>query len=126
VLNGQDEADLESIQSVVDELETAWENMDSEDRPIVSPVTKTAVGRVIELLTSRLRSLYRPDLTLGQLYDWREVSLRVALPHLLGSSRQALGDPQPIQRMALFILINERRLLESTKERWTELLEAVS
>jgi hypothetical protein len=33
-----------------------------------------------------------------------------------------MEDDKRLQKMAMTVVINERRLLESTKEKWTELL----
>jgi len=120
--------DNDTVKRSVEELRNAWSASEEEDFEGPLEMTRTtfaAVGEAYKLLETRLASLNRSDLRMDDLYEMRDVSGRTGRSEQAQADAQSLSDDQPLQRMALSVLVNERRLLETTKEKWSDLLACI-
>lgn len=70
-------APSESIQQVVSEIESVWRKIEDDEDVDASAslITISVVHFVVDLLEKRLTALFRPDLSLEQLFNMRNVSI---------------------------------------------------
>jgi hypothetical protein len=121
-------------------LENKWRELQGlpqrgEERGAPSPaamsVAKFVSNRIVEVTTKRIEGTRHHHLTITELLDQRDVgkTYRPIRRHPADTPvvvlSQSLPANQPLTRMALSLLIEERKVLEVTVSKWQELLHAL-
>ena len=120
---GFEEVGSEIIKAVR-EVEMSWRRLHTAEPTCLASLpakTIAPVGAVLDLLDKRLSRMNRPELTLDQLFEMRDVG-RAKNFSKADTWAQTLPESAKLQRMAMTLAMNERVLLSSAREKWLELV----
>jgi hypothetical protein len=119
----RDTTSTKRIESDIITSVNALETANISPNPTLDTTTTETSRLVVRLLRNRLGRMYRPDMSMEELLDIRDVSL------VTSSRRGVIADVQGLPegdvRMAMTLSIDERALLYSALDQWEGLLSRV-
>jgi hypothetical protein len=117
--------EIENFESKIINSVIQVETANISPKPTLEPETLMTCRQIVVLLQKRLDGMYRPEMTMEELLDRRDVSCDPTYLWTRPADEKGLGEEKGDERMAMTVAIDERALIISALEQWEGLLNRV-